>query len=167
MRWDRLFAELEAGSEDEAVLERELLVPELADEQWAATTWVDLLDGAVALEISGGLRLEGEVRGVGERLVRLETTQHDVLVDVGHVVGVVGGRRRERRSPGIGGRLGWRQAFRSLRDDRDEVEVWRVGHEPVRGVVELAGQDFVQVRTPSGRSCCVPFRAVSAVRVPR
>ena len=167
MRWDRLFADLEAGAEDDAVRERELLVPELADEQWAATTWTDLLEGLVVLEVSDGLRLEGTVRGVGERLVRLEGAQHDVLVDVGHVVGLLGGRRRESRSRGVGERLGWRQAFRSLRDDADEVEIWRVGHEPVRGVVELAGQDFVRLRTPAGRSCCIPFRAVSAVRAPR
>ncbi|MDX6278092.1 MAG: hypothetical protein QOJ72_2220, partial [Nocardioidaceae bacterium] len=41
MRWERLFAELEAQAGDVELQDRDALVEELADGDWAATSWRD------------------------------------------------------------------------------------------------------------------------------
>lgn len=61
MRWERLFAELEAQVGDVEMQDRDALVDELADGAWAETSWRDLLGGHVVLDVLGHGRIEGEV----------------------------------------------------------------------------------------------------------
>ncbi len=71
MRWDRLFADLEGQAADLELEERDALVSELREGEWAETSWRDLVGGHVVLEVVGLGRVEGEARLVNETVVHL------------------------------------------------------------------------------------------------
>ena len=167
MRWDRLFADLEAGSEDVAAEDRDVLVAELTDEDWAATSWLQLLGGRVVLDVEGEQRVEGDLRSRGAEVLRVASAQHDVVVAVARVVAVVSAGARAPTPGAVASRLGWRHVFRLARDEGEEVEVRRGDHAPLQAVVEVVGQDFVRLRAFSGATTVVPFAAVTSVRLPR
>lgn len=167
MRWDRLFAEIEARSEDVAAEERDVLVAELTDEDWAATSWLQLLGGHVVLDVEGEQRVEGLLRSRGASVLRIASAQHDVVVAVDRVVAVVSTGPRA-ASPGtVASRLGWRHVFRLARDEGEEVEVRRGDQRPLQVAVDVVGQDFVRVRAFSGTTTIVPFAAITSVGLPR
>ena len=59
MRWERLFEDLEARAADLELDERDALVDELRDGDWAQTSWRQLLGGHVVLAVRGADRVEG------------------------------------------------------------------------------------------------------------
>jgi len=165
MRWDRLFADLEAAADDDALLEREAMVAELRDETWSRTPWRELLGGQVEVEVSGAGRLSGTVGLVNERLLRLDAGGLEHVVALGAVLGV----RTEGRAPtltSVDARLGWSQVLRQIRADGDEVLVVRVDGSSVRAQVEQVVDGGVLVRS-AGRTLLVPLQALAVVTVPR
>lgn len=165
MRWDRLFAELEAGADDEALLERESLVAELRDEEWARTPWRELLGGQVEVEVAGAGRLEGTVGLVNERLARIDAGNLEHVVALAAVLGV----RTDARAPvltSVDRRLGWPHVLRALRGEGDEVRLVRTDGAVVRGRVEQVVDGGVLVRS-AGRVLLLPLQALAVVSVPR
>lgn len=165
MRWDRLFADLEAAADDEALLEREALVSELADEEWSRVPWRELLGGDVELEVQGVGRLAGTVGLVNERLARLDAGALEHVVALRSVLGV----RTTGRAPtptAVDARLGWPHVLRRLRDDGDEVVLRRVDGSSVRARVDRVVDGAVLVRD-AGRVLLVPFGALAVVTVGR
>jgi hypothetical protein len=165
MRWDRLFADLEAAADDEALLEREALVAELRDEEWSRTPWRALMGGDVELEVQGAGRLAGTVGLVNERLARLDAGPLEHVVALAHVLGV----RTEGRAPAptaVDARLGWPHVLRRLRDDGDEVVLRRTDGTSVRARVDQVVDGGVLVRS-AGRGLLVPLPAVAVVTVGR
>jgi PAS domain-containing protein len=161
MRWERLFAELEAQVGDVEMQDRDALVAELADGNWAATAWRDLLGGQVVLDVQGHGRLEGEVVLVNQRLVQLRGERIDHVVNADAVLAVLSAERRAAGESQVSEKLGWGHVFRALREDL--VRVRRTDGSTVDGQVGVVGRDFVRMRDEAGRDQVLPFGVVAVV----
>lgn len=165
MRWDRLFADLEASADDEALVEREAMVVELRDEEWSRTPWRELLGGQVEVEVRGAGRLVGVVGLVNETLLRIDAGHLEHVVALSAVLGA----RTDARAPvltSVDARLGWSHVLRRLRDDGDEVLLVRVDGSSVRARVEHVVDGAVVVSSAE-RTLLVPLQALAVVTVPR
>ncbi len=163
MRWDRLFADLEAQSDEIDRDERDALADELLDGEWAGTSWRELLGGPVVLEVLGGGRIEGEVSLVNERVVQLRGERADHVVATDSVVAVHSSGRRAEQPGAAESRLGWGHVFRALRDSGEEVVARLTDGSTREGVVAVVGRDFVRLRAPSGRTQDVVWSALAVV----
>lgn len=164
MRWDRLFADLEAASDDEELVEREALVAELRDEEWVRTPWRALLAGEVELDVAGAGRVVGRVTLANERLVRLVAPRRDHLVALAAVRAVVaeGGRAAEPNR--VEARLGWSQVLRRLRDEGEPSRVTTTNGVAMDALVEQVLTDAVLLRT-GARATAVPLDALAVVTI--
>lgn len=163
MRWERLFNELEAQSVDLEMLERDALVDELRDGEWAETSWRSLLGGAVVLDVQGMGRIEGTVVLVNENIVQLRGSLIDHVASIAAVTSLVASERRAEEPSAVTASLGWGHVFRALRDAGEPVRVRTLAGSTVDGTIEVVGADFVRVREESGRDQMLPFAAVAAV----
>lgn len=163
MRWDRLFAELEAQGDALEREERDALVEELRDGEWAQTSWRDLLGGWVAVEARGAGRVEGRVVLVNELLVQLTGPGTDHVVATAAVMTVHSAERRADAPTAVRSALGWGHVLRALRDSGDEVRLRLVDGEVRVGTVDVVGRDFVRLRAPAGHEQVVPIAAISVV----
>lgn len=131
VRWDGLFADLEASveAEDRAAFEAE--VADLARAERAALALADRLHGSVGaalvLHLADGDRVTGEVVGAGRDWVVLRTPGGPVLVPLA-AVGSVAGLGRAAAPPADPQgpprlRLGLAAALRVLARDRAYVQV--------------------------------------------
>lgn len=163
MRWDRLFADLEAQAADLELDERDALVDELRDGDWAQTSWRDLLGGRVSLALCNGDRLEGTVTHVNADIIQLngETVGH--VVSTAAVVGVLASERRADAPTAVTEALGWRHVFRAVRDAGDPIGVRLVDGTSREAHVVAAGRDFVRLEVGSGRDQVVPYAAIVTV----
>jgi PAS domain-containing protein len=161
MRWERLFAELEAQVNDVEMQERDALVDELADGDWASTSWRDLLGGRVVLDVHGHGWLDGEVVLVNQRFVQLRGERVDHLVNATAVLAIVSAERRAVEASRVSAGLGWGHVFRALRED--PVRVRKIDGSTVDGSVDVVGGDFVRMRDESGRHQVLPFDAIAVV----
>lgn len=162
MRWDRLFAELEAQALDEAVAERDALADELTAGEWAGTGWRQMVGGDAVVEVAGLGRVEGRLLLVNEQIVHLGGVAGDVLVAASAVTGVMGTDRGQPEPGTVESRLGWGHAFRALTGE--EVRLHRTDGSSVDGTVDVVGRDFVRVRSVAERTVVVPFAALVAAR---
>lgn len=163
VRWDRLFDDLEAQADDLERQERDALVDELRDGDWAETRWRHLLGGQVAIEVVGGGRVEGEVTLVNDRLVQVSGERTDHVVAASAVLVVHAAERRAEPVGRVGTALGWGHVFRALRDAGEPVVVRLVDGSSREGEVVAVGADFVRLATPSGRSQDVVWPAIVMV----
>lgn len=163
MRWDRLFADLEGQAADLELEERDALVGDLSDGEWAETSWRDLLGGRVAIEVRGAGRLEGEAILVNDSLLRVRGDAIDHVVAATAVTAVHEAQRRADDPTLVGGRLGWGQVFRALRDAGEQVTIRLVDGTTREGTVDVVGRDFVRLRLGSGRDQVVLWRALAVV----
>jgi hypothetical protein len=163
VRWDRLFADLEGQAADLELEERDALVGELRDGEWAATSWRDLLGGHVALQVAGLGRVEGEARLVNEQVVHLVSARTEHVVAVAAVLEVIAGERRAPASTAVTSRLGWGHLLRAARADGDRTVLTRTDGSSVDGTVDVVGRDFVAVATGAGRTRTVPFAVLAAL----
>lgn len=163
MRWDRLFEDLEAQSADLELDERDALVDELRDGDWAQTSWRQLLGGRVVLDVRGADRLEGVVTLVNDRLVHLRSEGMDHVISAAAVLAVHSTERRADAPSAVGDALGWGHVFRALRDAGEEIRVRLVDGSVRDGSVLVAGRDFVRLRAGSGRDQVLPFDGIAVV----
>lgn len=163
MRWDRLFDDLEGQAVELEMQERDALVDELRDGDWAETSWRDLLGGRVVVEVLGAGRLEGEVVLVNEYLVQLSGDRADHVIAAGAVIAVHEAQRRADDPSLLGARLGWGQVLRALRDEGEDVRVRLVDGTTREGSVDVVGRDFVRLRTAASRDQVVPWTAIAVV----
>ena len=163
MRWDRLFAELEGQADDLELEERDALVAELRDGEWAETSWRDLLGGYVVMQVAGLGRVEGEAHLVNEQVVHLTSERAEHVVASAAVLEVIAGERRAPTPTAVTSRLGWGHLLRAARDDGDRTLFTRTDGTTVDGTVDVVGRDFVTVTTGAGRTRTVPFVALAAL----
>jgi hypothetical protein len=173
MRWEQLFADLEAQlAEEETAVERQEDASR-ARSEWGRLRWADRLRGSLGQPVTVGCRGAGEVAGrlveVGVDWLLLEDGQRrDVLV-AQRVVRTVGGltaRTAEDTDPGaVGRRLDLRWALRGLARDRAAVHCLLDDGGAVTGTVDRVGADFVELAEhpadlPRRRSAVTGVRAV-------
>jgi len=163
VRWDRLFAELEGQAADLEIEERDALVHELRDGEWADTSWRDLVGGHVVLEVVGLGRLEGEAQLVTESVIHLAAGPVEHVVAGTAVLEVVVAERRADPATSVTSRLGWGHVLRAARDDRDRVRLTRSDGLSFDGEVDVVGGDFVRLATSAGRTRTVLFAAIAAL----
>lgn len=150
MRWDRLLAEIEASTLDEAALERDALAGELVDEEWAGARARDLIWGDVALEVRGAGWIEGQVVRSAEEFVVLTAGGREVVVARSAVLGWRGGTGRAPELRGVSARLGWSQLLRAIRDDGEDVRVLRIDGSQVVGRIDAVTLDAIRVQSHGG-----------------
>lgn len=163
MRWDRLFADLEGQAADLELQERDALVAELRDGEWAETSWRDLAGGHVVLDVDGLGRVEGEARLVNETVVHLVSSRVEHVVAASAVLEVVTSERRAAAPTTVTSRLGWGHVLRAVRDDRDRARLTRTDGASIDGTIDVVGRDFVMVTSGTGRTRRVPFAAIAAL----
>ena len=182
MRWDELFADLEASveAEDRAGFEAE--VADLARSEQALLSTADRLRAHVGATLRFHLVDGGEVTGrvleVGRDWVAVTAGAGSALVPLAAVAGVDGLGRAAQAPPEPGGppvlRLGLGTALRALARDRAYVRVTLRGGAVLGGTVDRAGADHLDLalhpadepRRPTAVSGvrCVPFPALVVVR---
>jgi hypothetical protein len=163
VRWDRLFADLEGQAADLELEERDALVSELRDGEWAETSWRDLVGGHVVLQVAGLGRVEGEARLVNEQVVHVMSERAEHVVAGAAVLEVISGEHRASAPTAVTSRLGWGHLLRAARDDGDRTILTRTDGTTVDGTVDVVGRDFVTVATGAGRTRTVPFAALAAL----
>ena len=171
MRWDELFADLDAQLEDAAAAE---LAGEVADRtrrEVALLTLVDRARAAVGhplrVHLLGSDFVSGLLLDVGAQWLLLrDEAERDVLVPWTAVVSVVG-LGLGSVAPGEGGqvfrRLGLTAALRAIARDRAAVSVGLVDGSVVSGTLDRVGQDFVEISEHAVDEARRPGR-VSVVR---
>lgn len=171
MRWERLFGELEGYAEHVRLAERDALVSDLREGEWAERSWVDAVAG-------GDVQAELAVRDVGvvAGRVRLANGQvvHLEISTAMHVVAssAVQWVRAEGRSPGldresVAAKLGWGPVFREALEGDDVVRLTLTGGLVVEGVVSAVGADFVRITATAGSHRDVPTSAIRVATFPR
>ena len=164
MRWERLFGELEGYAEHLRLAERDVLVTDLREGEWADRSWGDALaDGAAEAEIAVrevGV-LAGRVRLANQFVIQLETptTAHVIAASAVQWVRSAG-RSIGLDRASVAARLGWGPVFREAQDEHDIVRLTLADGLLVEGEVSAVGADFVRITSPAGRSCDVPTAAI-------
>lgn len=166
MRWDRLFDDLEAQAADVEREERDALVEELRDGEWAETSWRDLIGGRVVLEVQGAGRIEGEASLVNERIVQVTGDRMDHVIAAGAVMVVHAAERRADEPGRVGSALGWGHIFRALRDAAEPVTIRLLDGNSRHGTIDVVGRDFVRVTGDTGRRQDVAWAAIAVVSGP-
>lgn len=163
VRWDRLFDDLEAQAGDVERDERDALVDELRDGEWAETSWRHLLGGRVVVEVLGGGRVEGVVTLVNDHVLQIAGDRTDHIVAAEAVTVVHAAERRAVDAGRVGSSLGWGHVFRTLRDTAETVSLRLLDGSAREGTIDVVGADFVRVTTPAGRSQDIVWAAIVMV----
>jgi hypothetical protein len=180
MRWDALFADLEAQINGEAARDRVVEVQEMVRIERAQLPISGRLGGhlggPVALVLLGGLRLRGQLRRVGAGWLSLTVGNVEYLVPVPAVASLTGPGARVAPPANPGRRLvSLGAALRAVVRDRARVTLHaRDGSILGTGTLDHAGIDYVQLaahplgefrRDDSVRALLlVPLEALAAVQ---
>ena len=181
MRWNRLFADLDARMENAAAQERAGTVAELVRAEEAGSALVDRLrasSGAhVLVQTWDGGSITGLVAQVAAQWVLLETrvggAPRDVVVPTGAIEAIGGlGPRSAAPREDVTSRLTLAHALRRLARDRVVVDVRTRSGSSYVGRVDRVGSDHLDVVPAYGwgergardaRATTVAFSAVAAV----
>lgn len=154
MRWDDLFADLEAQLAAAEATERAAEVSDRSRREVALLTLVDRArascGSSVQLRVAGAGAVEGVLVEVGQEwLLLAEPTGQQTLVPTAAVLSVSGLGLRS-AAPGSAGRvferLGLASALRALARDRAPVLAWLRDGGTVSGTIDRVGSDFVELR---------------------
>jgi hypothetical protein len=166
MRWERLFGELEGYAEHVRLEERDALVSELREGEWAERSWVDAIAGGdvdAELAVRDVGVVAGRVRLGNDQVVHVETPTAMHVIASSAVQWV----RAEGRSPGldresVAARLGWGPVFREALEGDDVVRLTLTGGFVLEGVVAAVGADFVRITAAAGSDRDVPTSGIHA-----
>jgi hypothetical protein len=182
MRWDALFADLEAQAE---VLGQALRAAEVDERTRGELASLRLRDRARAavgtplrLRSSGGLLGVGELRRVGpDWLLVEEAGSRELVVATAHLVSVRGLGRYSAVPASEGAvesRLAFRHALRGIARDRSAVRVHLVDGSTVDATIDRIGADFIEVATHGAAEArrrqdvreveLIPIGAIAGVR---
>lgn len=180
MRWEGLFADLEAQVE---AAEQAELAGEVADRtrrEAAAVQLGDRLRAAVGhrlrLHVLGGTLVQGQVSAAGAGWVLLEERDGvELLAPFAALGGVEGLPSAVARPQGpVGARLGLGHVLRGIARDRAPVTVVLVDGSTLAGTVDRVGHDFLELAEhPAGEQRrhgdvravrAVPFSALGVLR---
>lgn len=178
MRWDALFADLEAEADEARRLEHEAEVADQVRAEYAAVRIADRVRAhhgrSLACRLTDGQRFDGEVLDVGAQWVLLQVVSRQVVVPLTAIAGIDG------LAPGavppeseVHRRIGLAVMFRGLAVRRVPVTLALSGDGQVPGTVDRVGADHLDlaVHAPDvpRRVCAVtgvrlvPFAAVMSV----
>lgn len=182
MRWDDLFADLDAQADALEVAERAAEIGERTRIEVGALGLSDrlraALDVALRVETLGGLSVTGTVQRCGADWVLLdEDAGREALLAL-DAIRAVHGLGRLSAVPGTAGvvaaRLTLRSALRGIARDRSAVRLHLLDGETFGATIDRVGADFIEVaRHPMGEArrrtevrdvVLVPIGAVAAVR---
>ena len=163
VRWDRLFDDLEAQADDLERDERDALVDELRDGDWAETTWRDLIGGTVSLEVMGVGVVTGEAVLVNDHIVQVVGDRIDHVVAVRAVLAVHATQRRADETGQVAAALGWGHVFRAIRDAGHPVVIRSVDGSSREGTIDVVGRDFVRVLVAPDRYQDVVWASIATV----
>ncbi|HEU5008683.1 MAG TPA: hypothetical protein VFT67_17050 [Jatrophihabitantaceae bacterium] len=152
MRWDAMFADLEAQAEALEVAERAGEVDERVRAEFGALTLFDRLRPAIAspvrLRTAGAGVLAGTITRAGPDWVLLDQDNgREVLVRLGAVTGISGLGRLTATPDSLDpvtARLGLWFVLRRIARDRSPVTVRLVDGSTVHATVDRVGADFVE-----------------------
>ncbi len=181
MRWDHLFADLEAQAGLADASEREQLLADGVRSAIAAVGVIDRLrlcarQGPINLGLLGGEKLTGELTLVGADWLTMRTPRCEALVPCASLawLDLAGGRPELSPTAGVESRLTLRHPLRTLARNRVYVWVDLVDGQAVSGTIDRVGADHFELaehaadeprRASSVRLLrLVPFRALDAVR---
>ena len=179
MRWEALFADLEAQLAAARAASDEAAAADLLRMEQARVALADRLAGSIAqglkVRTGNGQGFSGRLAYVGAEWLVLAEGQRSVLVPFAAILSVEGlGRAVAPRPAGIHARLGLASAYRALARDRAQVSVYAGSPATVsEGTLDRVGADFLEValvppgehRRPASVRAVValPFAAVAAV----
>jgi len=173
MRWEALFADLEAQLAAQSAAELDVEIAELTRAERATVAIADRLraaQGAVlTLRLRGGSAVEGLVLDAAPQWLLLGAHGRRVLVPLAAVATVGGLGRQAAPQPGVvEGRLTLGHALRALARDRVLVQIDLEGVE-LAGRIERVGADHLDLGvghgdTRAGDLLAVPFDGLRAVR---
>lgn len=155
MRWEGLFADLEAQAEALGHAERAAEVQELTRGELAGLSVVDRLRAAIGLgvriRLAGGGAVTGTVTRVGPDWVLLaEEGDREAVLALAAVL-AVRGLSRYSAVPGSAGavasRLGLRHALRGIARDRSPVRLELLDGSTVDATIDRVGGDFLEAAT--------------------
>jgi hypothetical protein len=153
MRWDQLFADLEAQADAVALAERGAEADERARIELARVELVDRLAPAVGTVVRvrcpSGVLVGGTLTRVGAGWLLIdEPAQRQALVAVPAVVSVSGLGRLTAPAHSLGvvaSRLGFAYALRAIARDRSGVRIDLVDGAALDGTVDRVGADFIEL----------------------
>lgn len=182
MRWDDLFADLEARADELDRSDRAVEIGESARIEAARLTIADRLATAVGTElhvrVSGAVAVNGQLRSSGPGWLLLDTGSGCECLVAIHAVTSIVGLNRWSAAPDAGHRavvgLGIRHVLRAVASDRSSVVIQLVDGSGVCGTIDRVGRDFIDValhgtgeirrRDTVRASAVIPTHAVSTIR---
>jgi hypothetical protein len=182
MRWEALFADLEARIDTLSAAEREAEIVDRTRYEIGRFELTDRLRPAVGarlrLSCQGGLTLIGRLDRVHREWLLLDDGAGGEALIVLSAVMSVGGLSRMSASPGtmsaVDARFGLRLALRGIARDRSAVRLHLIDGTVLNGTLDRAGNDFVELalhpvgeprrRSAVSQSVVVATGAVAALR---
>lgn len=178
MRWERLFADLEAQLDAAEDAEFASEVADRSRREVALITLADRLrstDGDVQLGVGGAGVAGGRVVGCGPDWALLADGAAETLVSLAAVVWIRGlSAIAEAPASVVTARLGLGYALRGIARDRAETTVMLTSGDRVTGTIDRVGADFVDLaehplgeprRAAAVQSIrTVPFSSLAALR---
>jgi hypothetical protein len=167
MRWDDLFADLEAqlGAAEHAQFQAEvqdLTRSERASIELAARL-LSARGASVSLTLSDGETVRGVLVDAAAQWLLIGATGPQTLVPLGAIAMASGFPPRSTEISEVDRRLGMGHALRALARDRARVTVDTAAGS-VAGLIGVVGADFIEVSTSVGSSVAVPMAAIMRVR---
>ncbi len=149
MRWDALFADLEARWDAEGRAERDAEVADRTRREHASIEQLTRLaghQGEVRVRVAAGVFLEGLVLDVGKDWVLLEIPlrRRQALIPMSAVRAIEGLGRRS-VSARTARRFGWGYAVRALARDRAVVQITDLDGTVVTGTIDIVGADYLEL----------------------
>ena len=164
MRWEKLFAEIEAQSGDVARAERDAEILDRTEGEWAATSWRDrLAPGPISLRVAGLGRIDGSLARITGAWLLLQTDAYEVIVNPDWVSAVSTSASRAKPLSALERRMTWVHAIRMLQREGARIHVVRADGSSVDGTARLAGKDFVEIKTDQSTDEMVPYSMLAAI----
>ena len=149
MRWQQLFADLEAQLEAAAAADLETAVAEVTRAERAKISLADRLratQGEIDVVVRGGEHLSGHIADVSSEWVLLTVRDHQVLIPFTAVVTAQGIAQSAQLESSLSlRRLGLGSALRALSRDRVTVR-WVADGFATLGRIDVVGVDYVELR---------------------
>lgn len=159
MRWERFFEDLSGQADDQEKLERDALANDVREEQWAQTSWADMLVMSRSVHMAGAGEFSGRIDAVGPVMFHLTTATNEHLMHMSGVRALIAGPSHRRDAlPQCRHRPTLRQWMR----DSSPVRVVSFAGDVRSGSIERVGQDFVLVASGT-RSVVVPIDTISVI----
>jgi hypothetical protein len=174
MRWESLFADLDAQAASLEQAERAAEAQDVARAEFATLTLTDRLRGSTGEQLrvhaAGAAVLSGRLLACGPDWLLLdERPASEVLVRTAAVLAVSGLGRPTVTAAGAGqvqARFGLRSALRGIARDRSPVTLLLTDGSTMAGTLGRVGADFVEVSGSDGRHTrwSVAYAGLLAVR---